>query len=237
MTRDPGTARHRRHPAARAARPGARRAHRVRTASHAFTAALITLVTVVAGFGLLSLGPGESASATEAHAAVIHPGGGGAAAAQESLTAARVPGHHPALRAAIARPAVPARSGHGKRVVFDISDQRVWLVRKGGEVASTYLVSGSLTDNLHPGHYAVYSRSRWAVGIDDSGVMQYFVRFTRGKHAAIGFHSIPTKHGRRLQTRQQLGTPQSHGCIRQWLPDAIRLWHFAPLGTRVVVTS
>ena len=86
-------------------------------------------------------------------------------------------------------------------MVFDISDQRVWLVDGADEVLSTYLVSGSVTDNLGPGTYAVYSRSRWAVGIDDSGVMEYFTRFTRGANAAIGFHSIPTKDGRPLQTR------------------------------------
>jgi lipoprotein-anchoring transpeptidase ErfK/SrfK len=48
---------------------------------------------------------------------------------------------------------------------------------------------------------------------------------------------VPTKDGRLLQTRAQLGTPQSHGCIRQWLPDAKALWDFAPVGTKVVVTA
>jgi lipoprotein-anchoring transpeptidase ErfK/SrfK len=67
--------------------------------------------------------------------------------------------------------------------------------------------------------------------------MQYFVRFTRGNNAAIGFHSIPTKNGKALQTAAQLGTPQSHGCIRQALPDAKTLWDFAPVGTKVVVTA
>ena len=133
--------------------------------------------------------------------------------------------------------ALPSASGSGKRVVFDISDQRVWLVDRDHEVRRTYLVSGSLTDNLHSGTYAVYSRSRHAVGIDDSGVMEYFIRFTRGANAAIGFHSIPTKDGKPLQTREQLGTPQSHGCIRQALPDAKQLWSFAPVGTKVVVTD
>ena len=132
---------------------------------------------------------------------------------------------------------LPADTGWGKRIIFDMSDQRVWLVDAGDEVRRTYLVSGSLTDNLKPGTYAVYSRSRWAVGVDDSGVMQYFVRFTRGDNAAIGFHSIPTKNGHLLQTRAQLGSPQSHGCIRQALPDAIKLWNFAPVGTKVVVTA
>jgi hypothetical protein len=134
--------------------------------------------------------------------------------------------------------AVPAQSGTGKRIVFDQSLQRVWLVGGDDTARRTYLVSGSVTDNLQPGTYDVYARSRWAVGIDDSGVMQYFVRFTQGPTgAAIGFHTIPTKNGTPLQTKAQLGTPQSHGCIRQATPDAIALWNFAPVGTEVVVVA
>src|SRR5439155_9248111 len=116
--------------------------------------------------------------------------------------------------------ALPESSGSGRRIVFSQGRQRVWLVGdQDDDVQRTYLVSGSVTQNLQPGTYSVYSRSRWAVGVDDSGVMQYFVRFTQGPTgAAIGFHSIPTKEGRPLQTTAELGTAQSHGCIRQWKP-------------------
>lgn len=134
-------------------------------------------------------------------------------------------------------PALPAASGTGRRIVFAIGAQRVWLVDAGGRVVRTYPVSGSVYDNLHPGSYEVYSRSRYATGIDGSGDMQYFVRFAHGEQAAIGFHSIPTQDGHPVQTRAQLGTPLSHGCVRQAPRDARRLWHFAPVGTRVVVTA
>jgi lipoprotein-anchoring transpeptidase ErfK/SrfK len=142
---------------------------------------------------------------------------------------------------------LPADSGRGRRIVFSQSRQRVWLVDSadgsGGSdgadtVDRTYPVSGSIYDNLQPGTYSVYSKSRWAVGVEDTGVMQYFVRFTQGPTgAAIGFHSIPTHDGAPLEKRSQLGTPQSHGCIRQDLPDAIALWNFAPVGTKVVVVA
>jgi hypothetical protein len=133
--------------------------------------------------------------------------------------------------------AVPPDSGEGRRVVFDMSAQRVWLVAASGDVRRTYLVSGSVTDNLGPGSYEVYSTSEQAWGIDDSGTMKYMVRFTQGERAAIGFHDIPVKDGQKLQTRAQLGTPQSHGCIRQWRPDAKALWDFAPVGTAVEVVA
>lgn len=133
--------------------------------------------------------------------------------------------------------ALPPDSGTGRRVVFDISAQRVWLVNADGSVARTYPVSGSLTDNLMPGTYAVWSRARHAIGIDNSGTMRLAVWFAHGVHAAIGFHDIPVLDGKPVQTKAQLGTPQSHGCIRQAHPDAKALWQFAPLGTKVVVTA
>ncbi len=220
------------------------------------SALAITLVTLLGGLGLLPDGSSAAASS-----------GNEGAQESASLTGATVPdalrsvsprgtptpGAEPAPSStgsatadaplpdvALPDAALPADSGTGRRVVFDMSDQRVWLVdpvNAEDEVLSTYLVSGSLTNNLRPGTYEVYSHSRRAVGIDDSGVMQYFVRFTRGDNAAIGFHSIPTKDGRALQSKAQLGSPQSHGCIRQARPDAKRLWAFAPVGTKVVVTA
>jgi hypothetical protein len=132
---------------------------------------------------------------------------------------------------------LPADSGSGRRVVFSEGQQRVWLLGPNGGVRRTYLVSGSLTDNLDPGTYQVYSRSLNAIGIDDSGTMKYFVRFTQGDTgAAIGFHDIPVADGERLQTVAELGTPTSHGCIRQKTPDAKAMWDFAQLGATVVVT-
>lgn len=139
--------------------------------------------------------------------------------------------------AAVPPAELPADSGEGRRVVFSMTEQRVWLVGRDGQVRRTYLVSGSRLDNLEPGTYEVYSTSRHASGIDDSGTMNYMVRFTRGQRAAIGFHDIPVKDGERLQTRAELGTPQSIGCIRQARPDAKALWDFAPVGTPVVVTG
>jgi lipoprotein-anchoring transpeptidase ErfK/SrfK len=117
--------------------------------------------------------------------------------------------------------------------------QRVWIVDASGKVERTYPVSGSDENNLRPGTYHVYSKSRWAVGIDDSGVMQYFVRFAHGTDngASIGFHSIPTKNGKPLQTVAQLGERLSHGCIRQKTSDAIAMWNFASVGTKVVVVA
>jgi hypothetical protein len=223
----------------------------------AFSAAVtVSLVAALAGLGVLATGSASAGlaagpAAYTSNAPASHgtdpttlPTSGGAPAGDPSgstTTTMATTGEESsgsAVSATIGETAIPARSGTGRRVVFSQSLQRVWLVDGHDTAKRTYPVSGSVTDNLQPGTYAVYSRSRWAVGVDDSGVMQYFVRFTQGPTgAAIGFHTIPTRHGDPLQTKAQLGTPLSHGCIRQATPDAIALWDFAPVDTKVVVVA
>lgn len=132
---------------------------------------------------------------------------------------------------------LPARSGAGKRVVFDESAQRVWLVAADNDVVRTYLVSGAKDEDLlKPGSYRVYSKSRDAVSYNLKETMNYMVRFTAGDNAAIGFHDLPAHpDGTLAQSRDELGTPLSAGCIRQWITDARALWEFAPVDTLVVV--
>jgi lipoprotein-anchoring transpeptidase ErfK/SrfK len=214
-----------------------------------FTASVVVTGTaVLGGLGILPSGGSPSYAAERASGA--QAAGSGAlklSAAQRQLPAPSVPGLPPSYTPPSSSPpssapdlgdtTLPADSGTGRRVVFAIGRQRVWLVNRDGSVERTYPVSGSMYDNLAPGTYSVYSRSRHAVGVDDSGTMGFMVRFAHGATAAIGFHSIPMLHGKPVQTRDELGTPLSHGCIRQARPDARALWQFAPLGTTVVVTA
>lgn len=149
-----------------------------------------------------------------------------------------VPTKELAAKVEAATDALPKDSGTGRRVVFSELEQRVWLVNLDGTIDRTYKVSGSIHDNLNPGTYAVQSHTRYATSYDYASHMEYFVRFTSGKNAPIGFHDIPVSNsGSLLQNLQQLGTPLSSGCIRQARPDAIRLWEFAPVGTKVVVLA
>ena len=211
----------------------------------------ITVIAVLGGIGWLP----ADAEASRPTTSKAHGSGADQASGAIRLSGAESTGTPPTApdqdaapdqdparaQGAAVPPPVPAESGQGHRVVFDMSDQRVWLVDSSDQgtdlVRRTYPVSGSVTDNLQPGTYAVYSRSRHAIGVDDSGTMEYMVRFAHGPNAAIGFHDIPVKDGERIQSRAALGTPQSHGCIRQWRPDAQALWRFAPVGTTVVVVS
>jgi hypothetical protein len=136
-----------------------------------------------------------------------------------------------------ARMAPPAGSGSGKRIVYGIAAQQVWLVDDTNAVTRAYLVSGSRYDQLEPGTYEVFSKSESATSWHGTETMEYMVRFHRGARANIGFHDIPvdTSTGADVQTLSELGTPLSDGCIRQDVTDAKALWDFAPIGTPVVV--
>lgn len=155
-----------------------------------------------------------------------------------SLEQLKVPETKPETAEVQTLASLPEGSGRGHRIVFDQSDQRVWLVKGDGAVERTYLVSGSRFNNLQPGSYKVQSKSRHAGAFDGSGTMEYFVRFATGFSEPIGFHSVPVdRSGVLEQTKAQLGSRLSAGCVRQWMPDAIALWDFAPIGTKVVVTA
>jgi hypothetical protein len=130
-------------------------------------------------------------------------------------------------------PPVPAGSGAGRRVVYSISQQRVWLV-DDNRVDRNYAVSGRRT-YPRPGTYRVFSTSRHTR--NGSLRMEYMVRFARGPRWSVGFHSIPvTASGRPIQSEAELGSYRSSGCVRQSLADAAYLWQWAPVGTVVVVT-
>lgn len=136
-----------------------------------------------------------------------------------------------------AEPRVPKSSGTGRRIVYDKSRQRVWLVRQNKSVRATYLVSGHKYGTLPKvGRYRVKSKSRYTQSLDGAVRMEFMVRFVFGSSRWIGFHSIPVDgNGNLIQSLSQLGTPTSSGCIRQRWRDARNLWRFSDVGTKVVV--
>jgi lipoprotein-anchoring transpeptidase ErfK/SrfK len=132
---------------------------------------------------------------------------------------------------------VPANSGSGRRVVYSKSRQRLWVVDSSGKMIKTHRVSGRQTPlDPRPGTYQVFSRSRYTYSINNPTIKWgYMVRFAHGAQGGnIGFHEIPTQYGRPVQSVWQLGQPLSGGCVRQAIPDAIWMWNWAYIGTKVV---
>jgi lipoprotein-anchoring transpeptidase ErfK/SrfK len=135
---------------------------------------------------------------------------------------------------------LPPNSGQGRRIVYSKTNQWVWLVTGDEVVEKKHAVSGRRTWNQPlPGEYSVFSRSQYTCNIKNPSLCwRYMVRFTVGPDGDnIGFHEIPTdtSTGNTVQADWQLGQPLSAGCIRQATPDALYVWNWAPVGTKVVV--
>jgi lipoprotein-anchoring transpeptidase ErfK/SrfK len=129
-------------------------------------------------------------------------------------------------------PDAPEGSGEGRRIVYCISCQQVWLVEDDEYVYSSYAVSGR-RGYPRTGTYKVIRKVH--PGYSHTLRLPYFVGFTFGTTTDVGFHGIPLDNGRQIQSDSQLGTYRSSGCVRQNQTDAKRLWDFAPMGTKVVV--
>jgi len=125
--------------------------------------------------------------------------------------------------------ALPAGSGTGRRVVYSLDDDRVWLVGEGDRVERTFPVSPGTVDPP-PARYAVTSRSNTIVGSDGVSV-EHVVRFADLDGITVGF-SAPT------DGRVTLPDPRRKlGGVRASREDATAMWTFATIGTRVFVTD
>lgn len=135
-------------------------------------------------------------------------------------------------------PQLPDGSGSGRRVVYGINVQWVWAVDSMNNVVHVMPVSGH-PDMPLPGEYSVKSQSLHTYSTAVNNIrFNYMTRFALGPEKGnIGFHAIPTKNGKPLQTEEQLGTFRSAGCVRMSTKDAKFVYSFAKIGTKVVVLS
>lgn len=130
-------------------------------------------------------------------------------------------------------PPLPADSGEGRRVVYSLSDRRVWLAEAGpdgtGEtVTGSWTVNASSADPL-PGTYRVTSRAPEITGSDGVPVEHVVVFHVADDGVVFGFSSaldgsVPDQD-----------TEERTGGIRQDRADGEAMWEFTALGLPVVV--
>ncbi|UQX02567.1 hypothetical protein [Streptomyces sp. RerS4] len=176
---------------------------------------------IVAGLTFAALAAigflGYQASAT-APEHPVRPSGQAPAVAQGQAPAKQDP----------AKPAaVPADSGTGTRVVYSISQKRVWLVPEDNSQPKTFAVMPS---TLHPatGAYVVGSRAGSVTGSDGVPV-EHVVRFATTDGVVIGFSS-------RVDGAMPEPDPtKKTGGIRMARADGDAMWAFATIGAKVVV--
>ena len=131
---------------------------------------------------------------------------------------------------------VPVRSGTGRRIVYANRQQRVWVINEQNEVIRTFLVSGML-GQPGKGTFRVFSKSPTSFSPEFAGVtFRYMTRFAIGRNGGnIGFHEIPVRNKKPMQTVDELGAFKGSGCLRSSTQDAIFIYQWAKIGTKVVV--
>jgi len=125
--------------------------------------------------------------------------------------------------------ALPGGTGKGKRVVYSLDDDRVWIVGTNGRVLRTFTVTPGTVDPA-PGSYLVTSRSNSITGTDGTPI-EHVVRFTGVDGVAIGFSAAVDT----TAPQPELDPEARTGGIRETRPDGTAMWEFATIGERVVV--
>jgi lipoprotein-anchoring transpeptidase ErfK/SrfK len=131
---------------------------------------------------------------------------------------------------------VPIKSGTGRRIVYANRQQRVWVINADNEVIRTFPVSGML-GQPGKGTFSVFSKSPTSYSPEFAGVtFRFMTRFAIGRNGGnIGFHEIPVRNNRPMQTVDELGAFKGSGCLRSSTQDALFIYKWATLGTKVVV--
>ncbi|WP_055587172.1 hypothetical protein [Peterkaempfera griseoplana] len=126
-------------------------------------------------------------------------------------------------------PAVPAASGSGRRVVYSLRADRVWLVDPAGKprTVRTFRVQPSTVDPA-PGSYRVFSRTPATTGSDGRAI-EHVVLFDRLPGTVVGFSAAVDN------TTPKPDPSQRTGGVRGTRRDMAALWDFAGLNSRVVV--
>ncbi|WP_406283412.1 hypothetical protein [Embleya sp. NBC_00896] len=143
-----------------------------------------------------------------------------------------------------APPAVPAGSGTGKRVVYSLKDNRVWLVDEAERSLRDYVIAPAPV-KPQPGTFAVTLKKEEAQTGSDGVRITYSVRFGFVQGIPLGFAATetpldqinpvkPTPSGTARPRTSAPPAKQSAG-IRSTPADGAALWAFAPVGTPVIV--
>ena len=131
---------------------------------------------------------------------------------------------------------VPIKSGTGRRIVYANRQQRVWVINADNEVIRTFPVSGMLGQPGN-GTFSVFSKSPTSYSPEFAGVtFRFMTRFAIGRNGGnIGFHEIPIRNSKPMQTVDELGAFKGSGCLRSSTKDALFIYQWATLGTKIVV--
>ncbi|GAB7109097.1 hypothetical protein JCM4814A_74110 [Streptomyces phaeofaciens JCM 4814] len=157
-----------------------------------------------------------------------------ASAVRPSASASPAPGAEsspkPKPSATPAKTGVPAASGTGRRIVYDLSSHRVWLVDADDTSRRTFTVWPGTVEPV-PGTYTISVRKDATTGSDGVEI-EHIIYFSVVSGVNIAFSNAvdgssppPAASGART------------GGIRMPKADGSALWAFGDLGTKVRVVE
>ncbi|MFF7976786.1 hypothetical protein [Streptomyces sp. NPDC007905] len=126
-------------------------------------------------------------------------------------------------------PALPDRSGTGRRIVYSLGGKRVWLVDATGKAGRTFTVWPG-TVSPQPGRYSVIKRAEALKGSDGVQI-EHVMYFTVTSGVNIAFSNAVD--GSSPPPTNDLRT----GGIRVHKDDGAALWAFGDLNTKVAVVK
>ncbi len=130
--------------------------------------------------------------------------------------------------------ASPGPSG-GKRIVIDLSEQRMVTYQGGAQVHGFVVSTGMPGANTVPGTYQVLDKYPNAYASTWNLQMPYWLGIYWAGSLENGIHALPILPNGQLLWEGYLGTPVSYGCVILSTEDARTLYHWAEVGTPVVI--
>ncbi len=128
-------------------------------------------------------------------------------------------------------------AGKGKRIIVDLSEQKLKMVENNKVISIRQISTGKWSTPTPTGEYKTKNKITTAYSKPYGLYMEYWMAFSAD--GSYGLHALPfwkLKDGGKLyEGASHIGTPVSHGCIRQTVEDAKSLYEWAPVGTPVTI--
>ncbi|MBI4426466.1 MAG: L,D-transpeptidase family protein [Candidatus Kerfeldbacteria bacterium] len=122
-------------------------------------------------------------------------------------------------------------------IAIDLSEQKLRYYQNGLLLGTHQVSTGKWTTPTPIGTFAVKNKITVAYAKPYDLYMEWWMAFT--PDGSYGMHALPfwktNGGGKRYEGVGHLGTAVSHGCIRQTLAEAKKLYHWATVATPVIV--
>jgi len=130
-------------------------------------------------------------------------------------------------------PAAPAAPAGGKRIVVDLSAQRMYVYQNGQLVWNWVVSTGRPGQETVVGHFKVLNKIPNAYAYTWSLTMPYWLGIYWAGSLQNGIHALPIGPGGQTMWGGYLGQRVSYGCVILSTQNAATLYNWAPVGTPV----